>query len=642
MTAARQGRDRRDNIANNPANFDQTERTTKVKVVPKSASTKAILLESLKAHFLFESVAEAEILEVLDSMRLVTLKSGQDIIKQGDGGSMFYVLEVGTCDIYVDGKKIPYSYKPGGSFGELALIYNAKRAATIRSTSDCRIWGLDISDFRRVLASSSSQKLLRRCEFLRNVPLLQPLSTERITKVASALREVEFPDGHQIITQGDTGAEFYIIQAGRVQCTQMKGSTKSWKTEEIDLLQLSQGDYFGEMALMLDEPRHANVYAKGPVQTLVLEREDFEDLLGSLQNVLSAQMRTRILRSVPLLSKVAEPDLDKIARAMRVQQFDTGDFIIREGEEGSRFYIINEGHAEARVGGKKVGELSHLNFFGERSLMKQEKRMADIVATTAVETLVLEQDAFRNLRGDVKRVLEKEIARREAASKGARQVEQEEKEVEARQQIPYEDLQIMRTLGQGTFGRVKLVQSKSSKQVFALKCMQKQQIKQAHQERNIMNEKNILIDCKHPLILQLYQTYTNENEIFMLMEMVQGGELWTYIYEKTDLLKRTSIGGFTQNATMFYAGCVVSALHYIHNKGVAYRDLKPENLLLDSQGYCKVIDFGFAKQVPFTHNGKVCVKTYTICGTPDYLSPELIQSTGHDKSVDYWAFGCLV
>ena len=93
---------------------------------------------------------------------------------------------------------------------------------------------------------------------------------------------------------------------------------------------------------------------------------------------------------------------------------------------------------------------------------------------------------------------------------------------------------------------------------------------------------------------------------------------------------------------MFYAGCVVSALHYIHNTGVAYRDLKPENLLLDSSGYCKVIDFGFAKQVPFTKNGQVCVKTYTICGTPDYLSPELIQSTGHDKSVDYCAFGCLV
>jgi CRP-like cAMP-binding protein/tRNA A-37 threonylcarbamoyl transferase component Bud32 len=577
-------------------------------------------------------------------MTLVNLKGGKDIIKQGDGGSMFYVLEDGSCDIYVNGTKVG-AYEPGGTFGELALIYNAKRAATIRCTKDSVLWGLDISDFRRVLASSNSQKLLKRCEFLRNVPLLQSLSNERNTKIASALREVNFQDGQQIITQGDTGAEFYIIQAGRVQCTQLKGSTASWKTEEVDLLQLSQGEYFGEMALMLDEPRHAHVYARGPVQTLVLERDDFEELLGSLQNVLSAQMRTRILRSVPLLTKVSEPDLDKIARAMRVQQFDEGDFVIREGEEGSRFYIINEGHAEARVGGKKVGTLSHLDFFGERSLMKQEKRMADIVATSAVECLVLEQDAFRNLRGDVKKILEREIEKREAVSKGATQGAANEEGAAAAaawKEIPYSDLKIMRTLGQGTFGRVKLVQSKTSKRVFALKCMQKQQIKQAHQERNIMNEKNILIECKHPLILELYQTYMNKSEIFMLMEMVQGGELWTYIYEKVDLLPRTRIGGFTNSASMFYAGCVVSALHYIHNKGVAYRDLKPENLLLDSAGYCKIIDFGFAKQVPFTQNGQICVKTYTICGTPDYLSPELIQSTGHDKSVDYWAFGCLV
>ena len=95
-------------------------------------------------------------------MTLVNLKGGKDIIKQGDGGSMFYVLEDGSCDIYVNGTKVG-AYEPGGTFGELALIYNAKRAATIRCTKDSVLWGLDISDFRRVLASSNSQKLLKRC-----------------------------------------------------------------------------------------------------------------------------------------------------------------------------------------------------------------------------------------------------------------------------------------------------------------------------------------------------------------------------------------------------------------------------------------------------------------------------------------------
>merc|ERR1712072_1420875 len=115
----------------------------------------------------------------------------------------------------------------------------------------------------------------------------------------------------------------------------------------------------------------------------------------------------------------------------------------------------------------------------------------------------------------------------------------------------------------------------------ALKAMSKQQIVASHQERNIMNEKNILFECAHPFVLALYQTYVSRDELFMLMEYVQGGELWTYIYEKSHLLpKNPQIGGFDTATSYFYGGCVMSALDYVHSKGVAYRDLKPENLLL--------------------------------------------------------------
>ena len=81
---------------------------------------------------------------------------------------------------------------------------------------------------------------------------------------------------------------------------------------------------------------------------------------------------------------------------------------------------------------------------------------------------------------------------------------------------------------------------------------------------------------------------------------------------------------------------------YIHSLGCAYRDLKPENLLMDATGYLKVIDFGFAKHIPFEKKGKIHQKSFTLCGTPEYLSPELVLSKGHDKSADYWALGCLI
>lgn len=178
--------------------------------------------------------------------------------------------------------------------------------------------------------------------------------------------------------------------------------------------------------------------------------------------------------------------------------------------------------------------------------------------------------------------------------------------------------------------------------VGALKCMQKAQIVACHQERNIMNEKTILASCKHPFILELLGTIKDEDQIYMLMELVQGGELWVYIYDRFDLLPRTKFGGFQKEHAQFYAACVVSAFDYIHGKGVAYRDLKPENLLVDARGYLKVIDFGFAKAIPFEKNGALQSKSFTLCGTPEYLAPELVLSRGHDKSVDYWALGCLL
>lgn len=210
------------------------------------------------------------------------------------------------------------------------------------------------------------------------------------------------------------------------------------------------------------------------------------------------------------------------------------------------------------------------------------------------------------------------MVRRRASSGGAKK---------AAMAIPFEELTILATIGTGTFGRVKLVQHAATKRVLALKAMTKAQIVSSHQERNIMNEKNILGACSHPFVLEQVCTYQTRDELFILMEIVQGGELWTYIYEKTSLMPRTKAGGLNVKDAQFYSGCVISAFKYIHGMGVAYRDLKPENLLMDHKGYLKVIDFGFAKHIPFTKNGRPQAKSFTLCGTPGNLKLSLCQSS---------------
>ncbi|CAM9776939.1 unnamed protein product, partial [Discosporangium mesarthrocarpum] len=281
--------------------------------------------------------------------------------------------------------------------------------------------------------------------------------------------------------------------------------------------------------------------------------------------------------------------------------------------------------------------LGKTEFFGERALLKNEPRAANVIACGYVDCLVLERHDFNALLGPLEAILGREAERRGQVGEtivGPRKL--------SRPTVNLRDLQKIRTLGTGTFGRVKLVQDVRTHQVYALKCMQKTHIAKSHQERNIMNEKNILMACEHPFILDLICTYNTPNELLMLTELLLGGELWMYIYEKFKAVPRSRMGGFVLPAAQFFSGCVVLCLQYLHKMSVAYRDLKPENLLLAQDGYLKIIDFGFAKRIPFKKGAVLQTKSFTLCGTPDYLAPELVLSRGHDKSVDYWALGCFI
>ncbi|KAJ2496968.1 cAMP-dependent protein kinase catalytic subunit [Coemansia sp. RSA 1972] len=188
-----------------------------------------------------------------------------------------------------------------------------------------------------------------------------------------------------------------------------------------------------------------------------------------------------------------------------------------------------------------------------------------------------------------------------------------------------EDFQLLHTLGTGTFGRVFLCQSKRTQRFYAMKVLRKSQVVKLKQVEHINNEKNILEVSRHPFIVQLECTMQNERNLYMLMEYVPGGELFSH-------LRRA--GRFPDDVARFYAAEIVLALDYLHSMKIIWRDTKPENLLLDAAGHVKLTDFGFAKRVE--------ERTWTLCGTPEYLAPEIIQSKGHGKAVDWWALGILI
>ncbi|KAI8898507.1 kinase-like domain-containing protein [Globomyces pollinis-pini] len=191
--------------------------------------------------------------------------------------------------------------------------------------------------------------------------------------------------------------------------------------------------------------------------------------------------------------------------------------------------------------------------------------------------------------------------------------------------LKIEDLEIRNTLGTGSFGRVHLVKYKPTGKHYAMKVLKKSEIIKLRQVEHTMNEKCILEQLDFPFLVKILGTFQDSNNLYLVLEYVQGGELFTYLRKS---------GRFPNHVARFYAAEVVLSFEYIHSKDIIYRDLKPENLLIDHMGHIKITDFGFAKFVPDV--------TWTLCGTPDYLAPEIIQSKGYGRAVDWWALGILI
>ncbi|KAL5005475.1 hypothetical protein ScPMuIL_018931 [Solemya velum] len=184
---------------------------------------------------------------------------------------------------------------------------------------------------------------------------------------------------------------------------------------------------------------------------------------------------------------------------------------------------------------------------------------------------------------------------------------------------------VMSTLGTGTFGRVVLVRDKVTKDYYALKVLTITEVIRLKQIEHVKHEKEILSSISHPFIVNMLWAYHDSTFLYMLLEFVPGGELFSFL---------RNAGRFNNAKANFYTCEIISALDYLHSRSIVYRDLKPENLLLDSDGHLKITDFGFAK--------KLLDRTWTLCGTPEYLAPEIIQSKGHNKAVDWWSLGILV
>mmetsp|Transcript_34139 Transcript_34139/g.105989 ORF Transcript_34139/g.105989 Transcript_34139/m.105989 type:complete len:437 (+) Transcript_34139:1625-2935(+) len=308
----------------------------------------------------------------------------------------------------------------------------------------------------------------------------------------------------------------------------------------------------------------------------------------------------------------------------------------------------------SRTVGQQEEELATLrpvHHFGERALLKEtpSEFSVRVVSKAGVRCLVLDGPTFNELAGlltedsDFRRAVEDDLLEfaRYKGSRNPRLVGLLERLEQARvvkrpslTQLQLDPALDQRTLdrvgllGVGAFGSVTLERDPQSGRLFALKTLSKGLIQQHELQESVQNEREIMTMIDSPFTIRLHGTFKDENYVYMLLEPLLGGDLHFLIRspETSVMLRRPIIN-------RFLLACIVCGLEHLHERNIVFRDLKPENALLAANGYAKLCDFGFAKFV--------LGRTMTLCGTPEYVAPEVIESVGYDRMVDWWALGVL-
>uniref|UniRef100_F7IC21 cAMP-dependent protein kinase type II-alpha regulatory subunit n=1 Tax=Callithrix jacchus TaxID=9483 RepID=F7IC21_CALJA len=261
---------RRVSVCAETYNPDEEEEDTDPRVIhPKTDEQRCRLQEACKDILLFKNLDQEQLSQVLDAMFERIVKADEHVIDQGDDGDNFYVIERGTYDILVTKNNQTRSvgqYDNRGSFGELALMYNTPRAATIVATSEGSLWGLDRVTFRRIIVKNNAKKRKMFESFIESVPLLKSLELSERMKIVDVIGEKIYKDGERIITQTK--------------------SNKDGGNQEVEITRCHKGQYFGELALVTNKPRAASAYAVGDVKCLVMDVQAFERLLGPCMDIM--------------------------------------------------------------------------------------------------------------------------------------------------------------------------------------------------------------------------------------------------------------------------------------------------------------------------------------------------------------------
>jgi len=483
-------------------------------IIPKTEKELESLRTATATNFLFSRLVDEQRKLIYNLMEKRAVEAGEVIIRQGDPGEHYFVIETGEYDVYVQSGDNPPKYEFTYSsdnkqthmgFGELALMYGGKRTATVQARTAGVVWQLERRAFKSVLMAKRKDKdrpaLLKT---LRSVEGLNLLTVGQLQRLTDLLTEVEFKDGTTILRQGDTGDEFYVIDSGEVVCTVRKDPTNT-REEPKEIVRMGANQYFGERALLHASKRTANVIAKGKVRCLRIDRKGFEEVMGPLQEIIDADRQWK--------------------------------------EQSAR-------QKEAVLRHPSVKDMLKFN-------------MSDLTPKYTLYTTDCTHVALmkHKTKGYLYTVRQTSVSK---ASELGRQ---------------------------GQVMRAREISRSMAPSVYV------------------------------PSVLRSYK----DNRV--LAELVYTHALCTM-----DAIVHEPL---SEASAKYYAASAVLAMEHLHMAGVIYRGLSLDTLVLNRDFELQVLDFRFAKKM---EEGR----TYTLCGDPAYMAPEMVEGSGHNEAVDWWALGVMI
>jgi len=541
--------------------------------------------------------------------------------------------------------------KVGGrtTIGDSSMIFGAPRWAKVTATEQSAVWVISQSDFQIIRMQATDARgtdiypedaalIAEALHSNANLQALTPLDRGHVKQLVTLARQEVVEQGQVFCNEGDLQADaFYIVGEGSLDVSSsehfevVKQGSTSYLSQKPKAGQpglacrLGRGSVFSEVSMLRCAPRQLTVKAAERSVLWAVDRASFQAVQVKAAE---AEMKDRVkhLNRLQALSTFSKEDKEKVAGAMELMRLTQGEVMLRQGELCTIFYVLYEGSVTTSGDGKasRVVEADSVSgvvhCFGEKAMEGTEHCLETVQVTSATATaLVLERKNFVKVWDRLFEAAPSPVFQRNATT--ATRVDS------TGDGFSKDKLTKLGSVGCVEFlGTVDLCVHKTTGEVYALKTLSKGLIVQKGLRKSVMRERMLWMEVISPFIIRLIATFNEPQSLCFLLEAATGGELSSVYQDK-------GFHGSAEHARYYTAG-VVLALEHLHKRRIVYRNLKPRNVLISGIGQPKLTDMSLAKLV--------VGHTFTTCGTPTYMAPEIISGVGHTRAVDWWSLGVLV